>query len=396
MAERSAAQTQVRQLQKMEAVGQLTGGIAHDFNNMLAIIIGSLDLAKRRLAGDEHPKRASAIDNATTGAQRAATLTARLLAFSRRQPLEPRIVDANKLVGGMSEMLRRTIGETIRVETVLAGGLWRVHADPQQIENAILNLAVNARDAMPAGGRLTIETANTELDDAYARVHDEVKAGQYVLLSITDTGTGMTQGIIDRAFEPFFTTKEVGQGTGLGLSQVFGFIKQSNGHIKIYSELNAGTTLKLYLPRHVGPDPDEAPPARADEGALPRGHASEIVLVVEDEPQVRRMSVDVLRDLGYTVVHASDASQAITKLESHPSVSLLFTDVIMPGMTGRQLADTVRAGRPDMRVLYTTGYTRNAIVHSGVVDHDVHFLSKPFTVMALARKVREVLDEAAG
>ncbi|MET0365402.1 MAG: CHASE3 domain-containing protein [Sphingobium sp.] len=393
IAERSAAQTQVRQLQKMEAVGQLTGGIAHDFNNMLAIIIGSLDLAKRRLTGEEHPKLASAIDNAANGAQRAATLTARLLAFSRRQPLEPKLVDPNKLVGGMSEMLRRTIGETIRVETVLAGGLWRVHADPQQIENAILNLAVNARDAMPAGGKLTIETANAELDDAYARAHDEVTAGQYVMISITDTGTGMTHQVIDRAFEPFFTTKEVGQGTGLGLSQVFGFVKQSKGHIKIYSELDAGTTIKLYLPRFVGAELDETPHARADDRELPRGRMGEIVLVVEDEGQVRRMSVDVLRDLGYTVVHASDAAQAIRKLDTHPTISLLFTDVIMPGMTGRQLADKAKLDRPDLKVLYTTGYTRNSIVHSGVVDHDVHFLSKPFTIIALARKVRQVLDE---
>ena len=393
VAERSAAQTQVRQLQKMEAVGQLTGGIAHDFNNMLAIIIGSLDLAKRRLTGEEHPKLASAIDNAAAGAQRAATLTSRLLAFSRRQPLEPRVVDANKLVGGMSEMLRRTIGETIRVETVLAGGLWRIHADPQQIENAILNLAVNARDAMASGGRLTIETGNAELDDAYARIHEEVTAGQYVMISITDTGTGMTQTVVDRAFEPFFTTKEVGQGTGLGLSQVFGFVKQSKGHIKIYSELDAGTTIKLYLPRFVGADAADAQALRSDDSDLPRGKAEEIVLVVEDEGQVRRMSVDVLRDLGYTVVHASDAAQALRKLETHPSIKLLFTDVIMPGMTGRQLADKVKVDRPDMRVLYTTGYTRNSIVHSGVVDHDVNFLSKPFTVVALARKVREVLDD---
>ncbi|MFT3964428.1 MAG: CHASE3 domain-containing protein [Sphingobium sp.] len=392
VAERSAAQTQVRQLQKMEAVGQLTGGIAHDFNNMLAIIIGSLDLAKRRLTGEEHPKLAAAIDNAAAGAQRAATLTSRLLAFSRRQPLEPKVVDSNKLVGGMSEMLRRTIGETVRVETVLAGGLWRVHADPQQIENAILNLAVNARDAMPAGGKLTIETANAELDDAYARSHDEVTAGQYVMISITDTGTGMTPQVMDRAFEPFFTTKEIGQGTGLGLSQVFGFVKQSKGHIKIYSELDAGTTIKLYLPRHVGPDPEEVPQARGESRELPRGRAEEIVLVVEDEGQVRRMSVDVLRDLGYTVVHASDADQAMHKLETHPTISLLFTDVIMPGMTGRQLADKAKITRPDLKVLYTTGYTRNSIVHSGVVDHDVNFLSKPFTIAALARKVREVLD----
>ncbi|MCE7795314.1 CHASE3 domain-containing protein [Sphingobium sufflavum] len=393
IAERSAAQTQVRQLQKMEAVGHLTGGIAHDFNNMLAIIIGSLDLARRRLTGQEHPKLATALDNAMSGAQRAATLTARLLAFSRRQPLEPKVVDANRLVGGMSEMLRRTIGETIRVETVLAGGLWAINADPQQIENAIINLAVNARDAMPAGGRLTIETANAELDDRYARAHEEVTAGQYVVISITDTGTGMTQEVMDRAFEPFFTTKQVGQGTGLGLSQVFGFAKQSHGHIKIYSELGAGTTIKVYLPRHVGATIAESP-ARIDETELPLGQAGEIVLVVEDEANVRRMSVDALRDLGYTVIHAEDAQRALGKLASHPSISLLFTDVIMPGMTGRELVDKARAERPDLRVLYTTGYTRNAIVHSGVVDHDVHFLSKPFTVAALARKVREVLNAA--
>ncbi|HEX7822584.1 MAG TPA: CHASE3 domain-containing protein [Sphingobium sp.] len=392
MAERSAAQTQVRQLQKMEAVGQLTGGIAHDFNNMLAIIIGSLDLARRRLTGEEHPKLAASLDNAMAGAQRAATLTARLLAFSRRQPLEPKVLDANKLVGGMSEMLRRTIGETIRVETVLSGGLWTINADPQQIENALLNLAVNARDAMPGGGRLTIETGNAELDDRYARAHEEVTAGQYVMISVTDTGTGMTQAVIDRAFEPFFTTKPVGQGTGLGLSQVFGFAKQSLGHIKIYSEMGAGTTIKIYLPRHVGVDAAQAA-QRVEETELPLGEVGEIVLVVEDEANVRRMSVDALRDLGYTVIHAEDGHRALAKLDSHPGISMLFTDVIMPGMTGRELVDKARVQRPDLRVLYTTGYTRNAIVHSGVVDHDVHFLSKPFTIAALARKVREVLNQ---
>ncbi len=392
ISEHHAAQTQVRQLQKMEAVGQLTGGIAHDFNNMLAIIIGSLDLARRRLTGEEHPKLTSALENAMAGAQRAATLTARLLAFSRRQPLEPKVLDANKLVGGMSEMLRRSIGETIRVETVLSGGLWTINADPAQIENAILNLAVNARDAMPAGGRLTIETGNAELDDRYARTHEEVTAGQYVMISITDTGTGMTQAVMDRAFEPFFTTKEVGQGTGLGLSQVFGFAKQSLGHIKIYSEIGAGTVIKLYLPRHVGAEVAEAP-ERLEEAELPLGNTDQIVLVVEDEANVRRMSVDALRDLGYTVIHAEDGPRALAKLDNHPSISLLFTDVIMPGMTGRELVDKAREQRPDLRVLYTTGYTRNAIVHSGVVDHDVHFLSKPFTVAALARKVREVLSE---
>ncbi|MET0241177.1 MAG: CHASE3 domain-containing protein [Sphingobium sp.] len=394
IAERSEAQSQVRQLQKMDAVGQLTGGIAHDFNNMLAIVIGSLDIARRRLTGDEHPRIASAIDHAAAGAQRAATLTARLLAFARRQPLEPRVVDANRLVGGMSEMLRRTIGESVRVETVLSGGLWQVHADPAQIENTLLNLAVNARDAMPEGGKLTIETGNAELDDRYARAHEDVTAGQYVMISVTDTGTGMPPDVIERAFEPFFTTKPVGQGTGLGLSQVFGFAKQSHGHIKIYSEAGRGTTIKFYLPRHVGPDPLIGVVAAEadDDRSLPGGRVEEIVLVVEDEGQVQRMSVDVLRELGYTVIHADDGQQALAKIADNPHITLLFTDVIMPGMTGRELADRVKVDHPGIRILYTTGYTRNAIVHSGVVDHDVQFLSKPFTIAALARKVREVLD----
>ena len=387
--ERSAAQVQVRQLQKMEAVGKLTGGIAHDFNNMLAVVIGSLDIARRRLTGNEHPSLAASITNAQEGATRAATLTARLLAFSRQQPLEPKIADANKLVVGMSEMLRRTLGEQIAVETVLAGGLWRLRADVTQIESALLNLAVNARDAMPGGGKLTIETANCELDDRYARAHEEVRAGQYVMISVTDTGTGMAPEVVERAFEPFYTTKGVGQGTGLGLSQVFGFVKQSNGHLKVYSEVGHGTTVKVYLPRYTGKEAEEALAASQD--SLPQG-AGEIVLVVEDEAQVRHMSVDALRELGYTVVPAADAAQAIEQFAIQPRIDLLFTDIVMPGMTGRALADELRKTRPDLRVLYTTGYTRNAIVHGGMVDPDVSFLPKPFTIEALARKVREVLD----
>jgi signal transduction histidine kinase len=388
--QRHAAQSQVRQLQKMEAVGQLTGGIAHDFNNMLAIVIGSLDMARRRLTGSEHPKLAQCLDNAAEGATRAATLTARLLAFSRQQPLEPRILDANKLVAGMSEMLRRTLGERVRVETVLAGGLWRVCADPVQIESALVNLAVNARDAMPDGGRLTIETANAELDERYANAHEDVTSGQYVMLSVTDTGTGMPPEVIERAFEPFYTTKSVGRGTGLGLSQVFGFLKQSDGHLKIYSEVGQGTTIKLYLPRHVGED--HVPDAATSAGAVPGGHADEIILVVEDEARVRAMSVDALRDLGYTIVQAGDGNEALEQLALHPRIDLLFTDIVMPGMTGRQLADRAQAERPDLKVLYTTGYTRNAIVHNGIVDYGVSFLPKPFSIEALARKVREVLD----
>lgn len=386
---RAAAEAQLRQMQKMESLGQLTGGVAHDFNNMLAIVIGSLDMAKRRFERDPAKAQAS-IDNAMEGAERAAQLTARLLAFSRQQPLAPKALDANKLVGGMSELLRRTISENIRIETVLAGGLWATFIDGVQLENALLNLCVNARDAMPGGGRLTIETANTHLDDGYAATHAEVTPGQYVMVSVTDTGTGMPPEVIDRAFDPFYTTKGIGKGTGLGLSQVFGFVKQSGGHVKIYSEPGVGTTVKLYLPRHFGEAEAIGAPLSAD--ALPRAKADEIILVVEDEEGVRHMSVDALRELGYVVVQASDANQALTVLEIQPRIDLLFTDIVMPDMNGRVLSDRAREARPGLKVLFTTGYTRNAIVHNGMLDHDVAFLAKPFTVQQLALKVREVLD----
>lgn len=389
-ANREAAEAQVRQMQKVEAVGHLTGGIAHDFNNMLAIIIGSLDLAKRRMRGDLH-RAEGCIDNALEGAQRAALLTGRLLAFSRQQPLAPSVLDLNKLVGGMSELLRRTIGDQVRVETILAGGLWRIRADASQLENALLNLCVNARDAMPDGGRLTIETTNAHLDEAYAADHAEVTPGQYAMVSVTDTGTGMPPDVVDRAFDPFYTTKGPGKGTGLGLSQVFGFIKQSGGHAKIYSELGVGTTVKLYLPRYYGEDRtvDATPRGVAD---TPVARADEIVLVVEDDDRVRHLSVDTLRELGYTVVQASDAAQALAVLSLQPRVDLLFTDIVMPDMNGRLLADRAVAQRPGLKVLYTTGYSRNAIVHNGVLDPGVNFLAKPFTVEQLALKVREVLD----
>lgn len=388
-ANREAAEAQVRQVQKMQAVGQLTGGIAHDFNNMLAIVIGSLDLAKRRLHRDL-PRAEACIDNALEGANRAAQLTARLLAFSRQQPLDPRILDVNKLVGGMSELLRRTIGENVRVETVLAGGLWRTFADPAQLENAVVNLCVNARDAMPDGGKLTIETTNAHLDDSYAAQHEDVVAGQYVMISVSDTGTGMPPEVIERAFDPFYTTKGAGRGTGLGLSQVHGFVKQSQGHVKIYSEPGVGTTIKIYLPRNTGDEVvrEEARPV----GELPHARDGEIVLVVEDDERVRHLSVDALRELGYTVVQASDATQALTVLTMQPRVDLLFTDVVMPDLDGRRLADRAREQRPDLKVLYTTGYTRNAIVHNGMLDADVAFLPKPFTIEQLALKVRQVLD----
>ncbi|WP_176592084.1 CHASE3 domain-containing protein [Sphingobium sp. EM0848] len=389
--EREAAEAQLRQMQKMESIGQLTGGIAHDFNNMLAIVIGSLDIARRRLTPDIDAHIVKGIDNAAEGAQRAAQLTARLLAFSRQQPLDPQPTDVNRLVGGMSELLRRTIGESIRVETVLAGGLWRASIDASQLEAAIINLCVNSRDAMPSGGRLTIETANAHLDDAYVAVQDDVAAGQYVMVSVTDTGTGMPPEVVERAFDPFFTTKGVGKGTGLGLSQVFGFIKQSRGHVKIYSEPGEGTIIKVYMPRHYGPDA-VAGTVAVSPMELPRARGEEIILVVEDEERVRHMSVDSLRELGYTIVQASDGEQALEMLTIQPRIDMLFTDIVMPGINGRMLADRARETRPDLKILYTTGYTRNAIVHNGMLDPGVSFLAKPFTLDQLAVKVRQVLD----
>jgi len=391
-AARDQAEAQLRQIQKMETLGQLTGGIAHDFNNMLAVVIGSLDMLRRRLTGAEDPKAIRYLDSANEGAQRAATLTNRLLAFSRQQPLEPKVLDPNRLVGSMSELIHRTVSEAIEVETALAAGVWRVCADAPQLENAILNLAVNARDAMPSGGKLTIETANSDLDERYAQLHDEVRPGQYVLVSITDTGIGMPEDVARRAIEPFYTTKGVGKGTGLGLSQVFGFAKQSGGHFKIYSEPGRGTTVKLYLPRHIGED--MAPGINCKEGqGAPTGTADIVILVVEDEEQVRHMSVDALRELGYTVVQATDGMRALEQLRTMPKIDLLFTDIVMPGMTGRELADQAETLRPGLKVLYTTGYTRNAVVHNGVVDAGVAFLSKPFSLDALARKVRQVIED---
>ena len=388
--ERKVASGQVRQLQKMEAVGQLTSGIAHDFNNMLAIVIGSLDVARRRLTGTENPAVLNCINNAAEGAERAAVLTARLLAFSRQQPLDPKVLDVNKLVSGMSQLLRRTIGEQVEIETVLAGGLWRTFADPSQVESTLLNLAVNARDAMPAGGKLTIETVNTHLDDAYASEHAEVSAGQYVMVSVTDTGIGMSAEVLERAFDPFYTTKGTGKGTGLGLSQVFGFVKQTGGHVKIYSEVDHGTTVKVYLPRREGQTLETSEVLIAS--ALPLGQASEIVLVVEDEEKVRHVTVDSLRELGYTAIQAGSASEALQQLTLHPNVALLLTDIVMPEMNGKKLADRAVELKPGLKVIFTTGYTRNAVVHNGILDAGVAFLPKPFSIEQLAKKVRQALD----
>ena len=392
MESREKAEGQIRQMQKMEAVGQLTGGIAHDFNNMLAIVIGSLSLMQRRLdKGDSNISRF--MDAALDGATRAATLTARLLAFSRQQTLAPEPIDSNRLVTGMSELLRRALGEAVRIETVLAGGLWRIHADPSQLENAIINLAVNARDAMAEGGKLTIETANTHLDEHYAAQNLSVSAGQYVLIAITDTGSGMPDEVIAQAFDPFFTTKGIGKGTGLGLSQVHGFVRQSGGHLKIYSEVGQGTTVKIYLPRFLGVVDVPFERVVEPETAL-LGTPEEIILVVEDEPRVRHFAVDALRELGYTVLHADGAIPALRILDAHPQVSLLLTDIVMPDLNGRKLADAARERRPDLAVIYMTGFTRNAVVHNGVLDAGVNFLAKPFSITQLSAKIREVLKGA--
>jgi signal transduction histidine kinase/CheY-like chemotaxis protein len=386
--QRERIEAQFRQSQKMEAIGQLTGGIAHDFNNMLQVITSSLQILRRR-AGNGEPGTDKFLDAATAATDRAKTLTHRLLAFARKQPLEPVPVDANKLIAGMSDLLRSSLGEQVQLEVVAAGGLWSTRADPHQLESTIVNLAINARDAMPEGGKLTIETSNTFLDDAYASQNAEVEPGQYVQVAITDTGRGMAPDVIARAFDPFFTTKPPGMGTGLGLSQVYGFIKQSRGHIKIYSEVGSGTTVKVYLPRLHGEVDTEKPGAAQPAQA---GEAGDVVLVVEDDFLVRQLSVDSLRELGYTALECGNAAAALKLLEKHPEIKLLFTDVVMPEMNGRALADAAVKLRPGLKVLFVTGYTANAIVHGGVLDPGVNFLSKPFTLQQLAAKVRAVLD----
>jgi PAS domain S-box-containing protein len=379
------------QLQKMEAIGQLTGGVAHDFNNLLQSILGSIELLQRP-AGFADPSRAARLlDTGRRAAERGAALTQRLLAFARRQPLAPQVVDVNKLVGSMSELLHRTLGETIDIETVSAAGLWRAHVDPNQLENAILNLAVNARDAMPHGGKLTIETGNTWLDEEYASTHAEVAAGQYVLIAISDSGEGMPEEAMARAFEPFFTTKPEGKGTGLGLAQVHGFVKQSGGHIKLYSEIGHGTTIKIYLPRYMQADEQQPLP----EGPKPRACGKRAsVLLVEDDEDVRLYSVEALRTLGYGVFEAAEAQAALQLLAEHPEIALLFTDVGRPGLDGSKLAEEAKRRAPSLKILYTTGYARNAIVHNGILDAGVDLLGKPFTTEALGRKLEQILGGA--
>ncbi|BAI95435.1 hybrid sensor histidine kinase/response regulator [Sphingobium sp. TA15] len=385
------AEEALRQAQKMETLGQLTGGVAHDFNNLLQIVTGNLELLQRGLNEDQARLRRAA-DNAMAGAERAALLTQRLLAFARRQPLAPERIDPNRLVSGMSDMLNRTLGETIEVETIQSARIWPIEIDVNQMENALLNLAVNARDAMPDGGKLTIEVANTHIDEDYAAQEAEVSPGQYVLISVSDTGEGMDEEVLSHAIEPFFTTKEVGRGTGLGLSMVYGFIKQSGGHIRVYSESGHGTTVKIYLPRFYGPLPDND--TGVAERTAPVCGGDETVLVCEDDDKVRAYTVDVLKELGYRVIEANDGAAALRALDAaSQSIDLLFTDVILPGgMTGADIAQQARAQQPGLKVLFATGYARNAIIHHGRLDPGVELLTKPFTYAELATKVRDMLD----
>jgi PAS domain S-box-containing protein len=398
LTEKRNVEAQLRQSQKMEAIGQLTGGIAHDFNNLLQVVIGSLEGLQRRVGSFEQASLGAEmtrfVDNALRGAERAANLTRRLLAFSRRQALDAKPTDASKLVAGMSDLLRRTLGEAISIETVNGAELWRISVDANQLESALLNLAVNARDAMPGGGKLTIETANCVLDELYAAKFEGLEAGQYVMIAVSDTGTGMTREVLERAMEPFFTTKEVGHGTGLGLSQVYGFVKQSGGHVRIYSEVDEGTTVKLFLPRLAGEATSEE---RSDHRPVPASRVGETILVVEDDESVRTATSDMLRELGYRVVMAEDGPSALRLVGERPEIRLLFTDVGLPGgMNGRQLADAVRTTRPELPVLFTTGYARNAIVHHGRLDPGIHLLPKPFTYAELANKLSRMLADAPG
>ena len=392
-AERERVESQLRQAQKMEAVGRLTGGIAHDFNNLLTAVIGSLDLLLHRRNNLDR-RESKLVGNALEGAQRAASLTGRLLAFSRQQPLQPVQVDVNRLVDGMSDLLRRTLGETIVIETRLAGQLPSTLADPNQLESAILNLAVNARDAMPGGGRLTIQTACADLRDGDMDGNAEIVPGEYVMVSVADTGSGMSPETISQVFEPFFTTKPIGQGTGLGLSQVYGFVKQSGGHVAVASDVGCGSTFRLYLPWSHAEPADEMPPAQPRFGGVPRTAGGETILVVEDEAMVRDVAVAALEEAGYNVLVASDGPSGLALANGHREIALLFTDVVLGGpMNGRVLASSILRERPDVAVLFTTGYTRDAILHGGLIDKDVHLLGKPYTGASLLSAVYDLLHK---
>lgn len=380
-------QERMEQSQRLEALGLLTGGVAHDFNNLLTVIIGNNQLLEEALPGE--PRLQSMANMALAAAQRGADLTQRLLAFARRQPLEPQSVDINTLVSNMDALLRHTLKEDIETELVRGESLWKARVDPSQLEDALLNLALNAGDAMPEGGKLTIETANRVLDQDYTDKHDDVSPGMYVMIAVSDTGKGIPAHILSQVFDPFFTTKPAGKGTGLGLSMVYGFVKQSGGHIKIYSEEGEGTTVRIYLPQAEGESGGKAVEPPPD--ALGRGH--EIILLVEDDELVRTHVENLLKALGYVVLTAPTGAEALKVLQKDTAIDLLFTDVIMPGgLNGRQLAEAALALRPGLKVLYTSGYTENAIVHHGHLDQGVHLLSKPFRRGDLALKVRSVLD----
>lgn len=385
---RQALEANLRQSQKMDAVGQLTGGIAHDFNNLLTIIIGNLQMALKR---EQDAKVQRTLSNALSGAERAAALTKRLLSFSRRQPLDPRPVDANRLIAGLSELLNRTLGEKISIETVASAGLWQTEVDAAELESSVLNLAINARDAMADGGKLTIETGNAFLDEDYCQAFEDLKTGQYVMISVTDTGCGMPREIADKATEPFFTTKPAGEGTGLGLSQVYGFVKQSGGHLRIYSEPGEGTTVRMYLPRCVSSVVEPAPLSQG-EGLQHQQGSGETILVVEDDPHVRAYVVEALSGVGYCVLEAGDAEAALTVFASNTEIRLMLTDIVMPGMNGRALADTIRQSHPSVKTLFMTGYSRNAIVHQGRLDPGVSLIQKPFSQALLAARIRSMLD----
>jgi PAS domain S-box-containing protein len=393
--ERNAAEAlrrteeQLRQSQKMEAVGQLTGGIAHDFNNLLTGVIGSLDLMHKRIAQKRFADVERYATLATTSANRAAALTHRLLAFARRQPLDPKPVNVNHLVHSIEELLRRTIGETVQLEITAANGLWATFCDPHQLESALLNLVINSRDAMPNGGKLTIETANADLDNVQAAELRDVAPGQYVCLSIADTGVGMSPAVRGRAFDPFFTTKPLGQGTGLGLSMVYGFAHQSEGQVRIESEVGQGTSVTLYLPRYRGAV-EEAAAAAAAEGPT-KAHDGETVLVIEDEASVRELVVEVLHDLGYRALEAGDGPSGLKILQSPERIDLLVSDIGLPGLNGRQLAEAARAQRPDLKVLFITGYAENAAMANGFLEPGMEMVTKPFAVDALAARIRDMI-----
>ena len=380
----------LRQSQKMEAVGQLTGGIAHDFNNMLTGIIGSLELLRRRVSRGKLDDLDSLIDLGVTSANRAAGLTHRLLAFSRRQSLDSKPVEINQLVTSMGELLQRSINESIALDMRLTGQLWTAEADPNQLESALLNLVINARDAMPNGGNLTVETTNRHLDSVFTAAYGTLKPGDYVELSVSDTGCGIPESVMGRVFDPFFTTKPIGQGTGLGLSMIYGFARQSHGHVTIHSEVGKGTTVSLFLPRFIG---EIVADVAADAALLPFANAGETVLIVEDDPAVRVLVGSVLKELGYGFVEAGDADTAVPIIESAQRIDLLISDVGLPGMNGRQLAEIGRQIRPELKVLFITGYAEHAAVRGGFLDPGMQLITKPFTFDLLTAKVREMIQQ---